>query len=70
MVEISLVIMLIVGMGKIARADDKSPTLWGAIALGITLLCAHFVHFLYARVLLAGILSFGAMWASNVIADK
>jgi hypothetical protein len=70
MVEISLVIILIVAIAKIAIADDKSPIIWGSVALGMCVLCVNLIHFPYARILLSGFLTFGAMIGYNVVAHK
>ena len=70
MVELGLVIILIVTIVKIAIADDKSPFIWGLVALGVCVLCVNLIHFPYARILLAGFLTFGAMFGYNVVAHK
>ena len=70
MVEPSLAFIMVVAIARIARADDKSPIIWAVIAIVFSLLCMNYIHFPYARILLAGFLSFGAMIAYNYLAKK
>ena len=70
MFELILIAMMVVAIIKIASTDDQSPFVWGGVALLLGIACCMFVPFPFFRVLLAGLLTFGAMIGYKVMANK
>jgi len=70
MFEIILAVILVVTMGRIASADDESPWIWSSVALVLTLACVALIPIGYFRILVAGLVTFGAMITFKVIRDR
>lgn len=67
--ELILAIALIVAMVRIADVENMSPWLWGAVAF-LILLGSGIIPIPYFRILVAGILSYGAMLTYKIVANK
>ena len=70
MFELILIAIMVGAIVKIASADDQSPLAWGGVALLLGIACCMIVPFPFIRVLLAGMLTFGAMIGYKVMANK
>ena len=66
MLEIALTIGLVVGMARLAAADDRSPILWGVITLSLCAL-ALFIPFPFFRMLIVAVVVFLAMIVAKVM---
>jgi hypothetical protein len=69
MIEIVMAIAVVVAMVKIADMENQSPFLWGAVAIGFLVLCFA-IPVPMLRVVVAGLLSYGAMFVYKVVANK
>ena len=69
MIELILAIILIVTMARVAVADNQSGALWGCACLVITFLCFA-IPIPFARVLIAGILTWVAMITYKIAFNK
>ncbi len=69
MLEFILAIILIVTMARVAVADSQSGVLWGCACLVITFLCFA-IPIPFARVLVAGVLTWVAMIAYKIAFNK
>jgi len=66
MLEIFLYIVLVAVLIKIALVDNRSPFLWGAIAVGV---CAAtlYIPLPHLRVLIAGVLCILVMTGAKIV---
>ena len=69
MCELAMCLFAIVAIIKIARHEDQSPWVWGAITFVICFLCL-LIPLPFIRVLIALVASFSAMIIWNVIDSK
>jgi hypothetical protein len=70
MFEIPLGILMVVTVARIAYADGESAVIWGAVALVLGFLCLRYIPIAYARILVAGVLTIGAMTAYKIATKK
>jgi hypothetical protein len=68
-IELVMAIAVVVAMVKIADMENQSPFIWGAVAIGMLLLC-FMLPIPYLRVVIAGLLSYVAMFVYKVVANR
>ena len=66
--ECVLIIALIVFMARLAGQENRSGLLWGLVTFALCFLCS-LIPLPFVRVLIAGAISFGAMFAAKLIRD-
>jgi hypothetical protein len=70
MLELVLLAAVVGAVVKVALADDQSPFVWGGVAALLGIACCMFVPLPWIRVLLAGLLTYGAMIGYKLMANK
>ena len=70
MFELILGIGLIVGIAKIASADDQSPVIWGGITFVLCAAAVALVPLPFLRILFAGAIAVVAMIVYKVAANR
>ena len=69
-IELIIAVFAVVGMARIASADDQSPWVWGSVTVAIIVLSTMFLHWQFIRIIIAFAVAFGLMFAYKVAADR
>jgi len=70
MFELILLVVVVIGMGKIAASEGQSGIIWGAMTMLVGIACLALVPLPFLRVLGAGIATFAAYVGYKVVAKK
>lgn len=69
MIELVMAIAVVVVMVKVAEMENQSPFVWGGVAVAFLVLCFG-IPLPMLRVVIAGVLSYAAMFVYKVVANK
>jgi hypothetical protein len=69
MIELVMAVAVVVAMVKIADIENQSSLIWGAVAVGMVVLC-FMIPMPFLRVVVAGVLSYVAMFIYKVAANR
>ena len=70
MFELILLVVVVIGMGKIAASEGQSGIIWGAMTMLVGIACLALVPLPFLRVPGAGIATFAAYVGYKVVAKK
>jgi hypothetical protein len=68
-IELVMAVAVVVAMVKIADMENQSSFIWGAVAVAALVLCFA-LPLPFFRVLVAGVISYAAMFVYKVVANK
>ena len=69
MMEWLMIVGMCVFMARVADAENRSGLLWGLLTFVLCLLCLG-IPLAFLRVIIAGAVSFGVMFAHKLITEK
>jgi uncharacterized membrane protein YgdD (TMEM256/DUF423 family) len=65
MLELLLLVALVIAMGKVADAENRSPMLWGGLTLLVGIASFFVVPIPFARLLIVGVVMFAGMMVAK-----
>jgi len=67
MIEIVMIVAAVILSAKMADIENRSPWLWGALALGLCIASAFFPYLPYLRILIATVAVIVLMMATKAL---